>query len=313
MSAADLSVAIGRLRLDNPVMVAAGTFGFGEEYAGLLDVDALGALVTKGISLQPRRGNPPPRTVETPAGMLNSVGLENPGLESFIENKMPWLRSLRTAVIVNIFGSTADEYAELAGRLDAVEGIAALEVNISCPNVKRGGMAFGADPDIARQVAKRVLDNTRLPVLVKLTPNVTDIAEVAKRVASSGVDGLTLINTLSGMALDYRTGKPLLGNVIGGLSGPAIRPVAVRAVYEVARAVDIPLVGCGGICRWQDAVEFMRAGATAVQVGSATFRVPRTALECLQGVDKFLTHGGYTSVSELVGHVESVTDKESRA
>ncbi len=312
MSAADLSVAIGRLRLANPVMVASGTFGFGEEYSGLLDVDALGALVTKGISLEPRRGNPPPRTVETPAGMLNSVGLENPGVESFIENKMPWLRTLRAAVIVNIFGSSAAEYAELAGRLDAVEGIGALEVNISCPNVKHGGMAFGADPEIAAKVAKQVLDNTRLPVLVKLTPNVTDITEVARRVAAAGVDGLTLINTLRGMALDYRTGKPLLGNVIGGLSGPAIRPVAVRAVYEVARAVEIPLVGCGGICCWQDALEFMRAGATAVQIGSATFRFPSTALECLQGVEKFLTHGGYTSVAELVGPIESATDEGNR-
>jgi len=296
----DMAVAIGRLRLANPVMVASGTFGYGEEYASLVDVDSLGALVTKGVSLLPRQGNPAPRIAETPSGMLNSIGLQNPGIDFFIQEKLPWLRGLKTRVIVNILGNTVEEYAALAKRLDAVEGVDALEVNISCPNVDRGGIAFGSDPALAYDVAKQVRAHTGKPVLVKLSPNVTDLVAVAVRVAETGVDGLTLINTVRGMAVDYRTGRPLLGNVIGGLSGPAIRPIAVRAVYEVSKALDIAIVGSGGVVEWRDAVEFMRAGASAVQVGSANFRNPKAAIEVLHGLGEYLKQNNHISARELV-------------
>ena len=305
MSTVDLAVSIGRLKLENPVMVASGTFGYASEYAGFIDVDALGAVVTKGISLQPSPGNPAPRTVETPAGMLNAIGLQNPGLEVFIKEKMPFLRKLRARTIVNFFGSTVEDYAELAGRLDKVDGVDALEVNISCPNIKAGGLVFGSDPDTAARVAAEVRRKTGKPVLVKLTPNVTDLVSIARAVAATGVDGLTLINTLRGMAIDPVSGKALLGNVIGGLSGPAIRPVAVRAVYEVAQALDIPIVGCGGIVAWPDAVEFLRAGACALQVGSATFRNPAAALEVLRGLEAFLQEAGHQKVGELVSTVKT--------
>lgn len=304
----DLRVQLGRLALANPVMVASGTFGFGREYEHLLDLQRLGAIVTKGLSLQPRRGNPAPRIAETPAGLLNSIGLENPGLAVFLEEKLPWLRRQQPAVVVNIFGTTVAEYAELAARLDAVAGVDALEVNISCPNVKRGGLAFGADAGAAAEVAAAVRQATGKPVLVKLTPNVTDIVAIARRVAERGVDGLVLINTLRGMAIDINSRRPRLGNIIGGLSGPAIRPVAVRAVYEVAREVEVPLVGCGGICGWQDAVEFFLAGARAVQVGSATFRRPDTAVEVVRGIEQFLGQTGRSSVGELYGAM--IADEE---
>ena len=295
-----MAVTIGRLRLANPIIVASGTFGYGEEYASLVDVDSLGALVTKGVSLLPRQGNPAPRIAETPSGMLNSIGLQNPGIEVFIQEKLPWLRGLKTQVIVNILGNTIEEYAALAKRLDTVEGVDALEVNISCPNVNRGGIAFGSDPAVASEVAQQVRAHTGKPVFVKLSPNVTDLVAVAVRVAETGVNGLTLINTVRGMAIDYRTGRPLLGNVIGGLSGPAIRPIAVRAVYEVSKAVDIAIVGSGGVVEWRDAVEFMRAGASAVQVGSANFRNPKAAIEVLHGLGEYLNQNGHLSARELV-------------
>lgn len=304
MKAVDLTTRIGRLDLANPVMVASGTFGYGREYAGLIDVDRLGAVVVKGVSLSPRAGNPAPRTVETPAGMLNAVGLENPGLEAFVRDKLPWLAGLRTRVVVNIFGDTIEEYAELAGALDGLEGVDALEVNISCPNIERGGIAFGSDPETAARVAQAVRQRTSKPVLVKLTPNVTDIVTVAARVAATGIDGLTLINTLRGMAIDPVSGRPLLANRIGGLSGPAIRPVAVRAVYEVAGAVDVPVVGCGGITCWMDALEHIRAGACAVQVGSVTFHNPRACLEVLEGLEEFLRESDHVACRELVGTVQ---------
>jgi dihydroorotate dehydrogenase (NAD+) catalytic subunit len=305
MSKVDLAVSVGRLKLDNPVMVASGTFGYGSEYAGFVDVDALGAVVTKGISLAPTKGNPAPRTVETPAGMLNAIGLQNPGLDVFVKEKMPFLRELRAKIIVNFFGSTVEDYAELAGRLDKVDGVDALEVNISCPNIKQGGLAFGSDPQTAARVAAEVRRQTEKPVLVTLTPNVTDLVAIAGGVAATGVDGLTLINTVRGMAIDPVSGKALLGNLIGGLSGPAIRPVAVRAVYEVASALDIPIVGCGGIVDWPDAVEFLRAGACALQVGSATFRNPAAALEVLRGLEAFLEEAGHQAVGELVSTVKA--------
>jgi dihydroorotate dehydrogenase (NAD+) catalytic subunit len=304
-AAIDMAVTIGRLRLTNPVMVASGTFGYGEEYAPLIDVGSLGAIVTKGISLLPRSGNPAPRIVETPSGMLNAIGLQNPGVDAFLQEKLPSLRGLGTRVIVNILGNTPEEYAALAKRLDTVEGVDAVEVNISCPNVNQGGLAFGADPALAYEVARQVRAKTGKPVLVKLSPNVTDLVAIATRVAEVQVDGLTLINTLRGMAIDYRTGRPLLGNVIGGLSGPAIRPIAIRAVYEVSQALDIPIVGSGGIIEWRDAVEFMRAGASAVQVGSANFRNPKAAIEVLRGLEEYLKQNGNISPRELIKTVRT--------
>ncbi len=299
----DMTTHIGKLVLDNPVMVASGTFGFGEEYDGLMDVRALGAIVTKGISLEPRVGNPAPRTAETPCGMINSVGLQNPGLRGFVEHKLPWLKEVPCKVVVNILGDTVEEYATLARELDGVPGVDAMEVNISCPNVEHGGMTFGSDPQTARRVAEAVRAETDKPVLVKLSPNVTSIVQVAEAVITAEIDGLTLINTISAMAIDYATGKPLLGAITGGLSGPAIKPVAVRAVFEVARACETSIVGCGGIASWQDAVEFIRAGASAVQVGSATFRSPSSAVRVIDGLRGFLSHIDCSSCRELVGKV----------
>ncbi len=300
----DMRVQIGRLALKNPVMVASGTFGWANEYAGLVRLDALGAVVTKGVSLEPRAGNPQPRIAETAAGLLNSIGLQNPGLEAFISQKLPFLHGLDTAVVVNILGDTPEEYARLAAALDGQAGVDALEVNISCPNVRAGGIAFGSDPGAAAEVAAAVRAATRLPVLVKLSPNVTDLVAIASRVAATGVDGLVLINTLRGMAIDVWTGRPRLGNAIGGLSGPAIKPIAVRAVFEVSRAVAVPVVGCGGITGWADAAEHMRAGAVAVQVGSATFRNPAAPVEVEEGLERFLGELGLRSCRELVGTVE---------
>ncbi len=297
----DLRVSIGGLKLDNPVMAASGTFGYGREYESYMDLNKLGAIVVKGISIDPSPGNPPPRTVETPAGMLNAIGLENPGLDGFVRDKLPWLRKQRTKIIVNIYGKTIEEYAELAERLDDLDGVDALEVNISCPNVKSGGIAFGSDPVTAARVASAVRSHTQKPVLVKLSPNVTDLVAIASEVAETGVDGLVLINTLRGMAIDPISGRPLLGNLIGGLSGPAIRPIAVRAVFEVSRKVSIPIVGCGGIVEWPDAVEHIRAGAWAVEVGSATFRNPRASLDVLEGLERFLSQMNFASCQELVG------------
>jgi len=303
MSAPDLKVKLGKLTLPNPVMVASGTFGYGKEYDGILDVGLLGAVVTKGVSLAPRQGNPPPRIAETPCGMLNSIGLENPGVEAFVRDKLPWLRQRGVTVIVNVFGNTVDEYARVVRRLDPEEGVCGFEVNISCPNVKMGGIAFGSDATQAALVSRAVRESTKKTVLVKLSPNVTDLVEIASRVAETGVDGLTLINTLRAMAIDPVSGRMMLGNKIGGLSGPAIRPVAIRAVYEVSRALKLPIVGAGGIGSYLDAVEFLRAGASAVQVGSATFRNPRAAAEVLQGLIGFLEEKGLDTHRALIGAV----------
>jgi dihydroorotate dehydrogenase (NAD+) catalytic subunit len=299
-----MRVAIGRLALANPVMVASGTFGWANEYAGLVALERLGAVVTKGLSLEPRSGNPQPRIAETPAGMLNSIGLQNPGLEAFLRDKLPLIQRVPTAVLVNILGERVEDYARLARSLDGLPGVAGLEVNISCPNVSAGGIAFGADPGAAAEVASAVRSATRLPVLVKLSPNVTDLPAIARRVADTGVDGLTLINTLRGMAVDIWSGRPRLGSVIGGLSGPAIRPIAVRAVFEVSRAVGVPVIGCGGIMGWADAAEHIRAGATAVQVGSATFRDPAAAAGVVDGLRDFLIELGLGSCRELVGAIQ---------
>lgn len=300
----DLQVHIGTLTLRNPVCTASGTFGYGREFASLVDLNQLGAIIVKGISLAPRPGNPPPRIVETACGMLNAIGLENVGVERFITDKLPFLRGLATPVIVNILGDSVDDYARLAGRLAEVPGISALEVNISCPNVKKGGVAFGTDPEMAAAVTAAVRQATGLPVIVKLSPNVTDITAIARAVAEAGADALSLINTLLGMAIDIRSRKPRLANIVGGLSGPAIKPVALRMVWQVARAVTIPVIGIGGITTAEDALEFLIAGATAVQVGTANFYQPTAATEIVQGLTAYLHEQGLSSIREVIGGLQ---------
>lgn len=267
----NLARELAGIKIKNPVMVASGTFGWGREYADYLDLNQLGAIVTKSITLQPREGNPPPRIVETPAGMLNSIGLQNEGVEYFLREDLPWLAKFDTPTIVNIAGESEEEYAELARRLDQAEGVKGIEINISCPNVAKGGMAFGVDPAETKKIVAAVRKATRLPLIAKLSPNVTDITLIAKAAVEAGADALSLINTLVGMSLDTRTGQSRLGRQTGGLSGPAIRPIALRMVYETARAVKVPIIGIGGIMTGQDAAEFLLAGARAVQVGTANF------------------------------------------
>ena len=300
-TAPDLRVDLGPLSLANPVMTASGTFGYGAEFSALVDLRRLGAIVVKGISLAPRPGNPPPRIVETACGMLNAIGLENVGLKRFVSDKMPWLRTLRSPVIVNILGDSVEEYAELAGALSAVPGISGLEVNISCPNVKKGGVAFGTVPDMAAAVTRAVRAASDLPLIVKLSPNVTDIVPMARAVADNGADAISLINTLIGMAIDVRTRRPRLANVIGGLSGPAVKPVALRMVWQVASAVRIPVIGIGGIGTAEDAIEFLLAGASAVQVGTANFYNPAASMDILDGLAAWLREQGETSVRAVIG------------
>jgi len=297
----DLRVALGPLALANPVMTASGTFGYAAEFANLVRLNRLGAVVVKGISLEPRAGNPPPRIVETAAGMLNAIGLENVGVKRFISDKMPYLRTCGCRIVVNILGDSIDDYAALAGHLSAVAGIDALEVNISCPNVKKGGVAFGTAPEMAAAVTRAVKQETDLPVIVKLSPNVTDIVVMARAVAESGADALSLINTLIGMGIDARTRRPRLANVIGGLSGPAIKPVALRMVWQVASAVSIPIIGIGGIGTAEDAIEFLLAGATAVQVGTANFYNPGATEQIIDGIADYLRQQGESSVQAIIG------------
>ena len=289
------------LRLANPVMVASGTFGYGSEYARLVDIQQLGAIVSKGVTLRPRRGNPQHRTVETPAGMLNSIGLQNIGVRAVVREKAPTWAQWTVPVIVNVAGETVEQYAAVAERLDGVPGVAGLEINISCPNVSAGGMEFGRDPRSAASVTRAVKDSTGLPVIVKLTPNVGNVVEIAKAVVEAGADALTLINTLLGMSIDVYQRRPALATVMGGLSGPAIKPVALRMVYQVARAVQVPLIGCGGIASATDALEFIMAGATAVQVGTATFSRPQAALEIISGLRSFLREQNVATIDEIVG------------
>jgi len=303
-SESDLQVCIGSLRLKNPVMTASGTFGYGREFASLVDLNRLGAIIVKGISLQPRPGNPPPRIIETACGMLNAIGLENVGVERFITEKIPYLREIDSPLIVNILGDSIDDYANLAARLDRVDGVAALEVNISCPNVKKGGVAFGTDPEMAAAVTRAVRQATSLPVIVKLSPNVTDITVIAKAVEDAGADALSLINTLLGMAVDISNRKPILANIVGGLSGPAIKPVALRMVWQTARSVQIPVIGIGGIGTAEDALEFLIAGATAVQVGTANFYQPTAATDILAGLADFLHNQGIASISEVINSLQ---------
>lgn len=289
------------LRLQNPLMVASGCFGYGLEYARLIDVERLGAIVSKGTTLRSRVGNPPPRLAETPAGMLNSIGLQNPGVGAVVAEYAPLWAQWSIPVIVNIAGETVEEYAELAWRLDEVVGVAGLEVNVSCPNVQAGGIAFGVDPQAAAAVTGAVRRATTLPVLVKLTPNVTDIVAVAEAVVEAGADGLTLINTLRGMAIDVEARRPLLPRGIGGLSGPAIRPVALAMVYQVAGAVDVPIVGVGGICSARDALAFFLVGATAVQIGTACFLDPQAPLVILEDLVAWMESAGVETVVSIVG------------
>ncbi len=295
-----LQVTLAGLPLRNPVMTASGTFGYGREYNDLVDLSRLGAIVVKGVSLTPWAGNPPPRVAETPAGMLNAIGLQNAGVEHFIECDLPWLAARGPAVIVNIAGKTVEEYAGVAGRLDSAAGVAALEVNISCPNIKEGGLSFGTDPGAAAAVVAAVRAATRLPVIAKLSPNVTDITVMARAVAAAGADAISLINTLLGMAIDVERRRPLLGNIMGGLSGPAIRPVAVRMVWQVYEEVQVPIIGMGGIMCTRDALEFILAGASAVAIGTATFRHPETALEIVTGLENYCRQE-QVHISALVG------------
>lgn len=301
----DLSVQLGPLRLKNPVMAASGTFGYGEEYADFAAPERLGALVVKGISLDPRAGNPPPRLVETPAGMINAIGLENVGLASFLETKLPYLRARGATVIVNIFGNILEEYGELAARLDAVPGIAAIEINISCPNVKQGGMVFGTDPVMAGRVVQAVRSATSLPVITKLTPNVTRIGDIARAVVDAGSDIVSCINTVAAMAVDVFTRRPKLANIVGGLSGPAVKPIALRCVYEVTRAVSCPVIGLGGIASARDALEFLLIGARAVQVGTANFANPRACLDILDGMERFLEVERLGSIEDYIGSLDT--------
>ena len=289
------------LFLDNPVMTASGTFGYGTEYSKLFDIQRLGAIICKGTTLKPREGNPQPRLVETAYGVINSIGLQNIGVKALIKEKAPVWAGWRVPVIVNIAGDTVEEYGKLAQELDGVEGIRGIEVNISCPNVKAGGAAFGADAESAAAVTKAVKAATSLPIMIKLTPNAGDIVGVARAVVDAGADAVSLINSVKGMAIDIKTRRPTIGNVTGGLSGPAIKPLALALVYEVAGAVKVPVIGCGGIATAQDALEFIMAGASAIQVGSATFRNPRASLDVLEGIRSFMEKEGIKKLGEIIG------------
>jgi len=300
----DLSVNIGGMDLKNPVMTASGTFGYGREFADFFDVSRLGAVVVKGLSLQPSKGNRPPRIVETPCGMLNAIGLENVGIDAFVSDKLPYLRNISVPVVANIYGQSMDAYEALAARIEDEPGIDGIEINISCPNVKAGGVAFGIDPSAVHKVVGLVRRKTAKPVMVKLSPNVTDIVAIAKKAEEAGADSLSLINTITGMAIDIQTRKPKLANITGGLSGPAIKPVALRMVWQVAGAVGIPVVGIGGIMGAADAIEFFMAGASAVQVGTANFVNPAACVEILEGIEAFLAQKGISRMGDIIGTVD---------
>lgn len=299
--AVGLGVKIGPLELKNPVMTASGTFGYGLEFEPFVDLSRLGAVVVKGLSLEPRPGNPPPRIVETAGGMLNAIGLQNIGIRAFIQEKMPHLRQLDATVLVNIFGETIDEYRRVAAMLDPVAGIAGIEVNISCPNVKKGGIAFGADPDMAADVTRQVRRETKLPLIIKLTPNVTDITEIAFAAEAAGADAISLINTVTGMSVDIETRRPRLANVTGGLSGPAIKPIAMRMVWQTAQALKIPVIGAGGIRTAADAIEFLITGASAVEIGTANFINPSVTIDVLEGIQEYMARHQIKHMKDLIG------------
>ena len=301
----ELSVDIGGLQLQNPVLTASGTFGYAREFEHLVDLNRLGAIIVKGLSLAPTKGNPPPRIAETPCGMLNAIGLENVGLEAFVTEKLPFLQTLSPPLIVNIYGKLEDDYTRLAERIEDVAAISGIEVNISCPNVKAGGMAFGVDPQAAFGVIQAVRKQTSKFLIVKLSPNVTDITEIARAVEDAGADCISLINTLTAMAIDIETRRPRLANITGGLSGPAIKPVALRMVWQVARIAKVPIIGIGGIMTAEDALEFIIAGASAVQVGTANFINPHVTTDIIDGIEKFLADRKIAKISDLIGTLET--------
>jgi len=303
-SSVDLSVKLGRLELPNPVLAASGTFGYGREMERLVDLSRLGGIIPKTVTWQPRMGNRPPRTIETAAGMLNSIGLDNDGLEAFIEHHLPYLRSLGTPLIASIAGRTREEFQQMCARMGEMQGVAAIELNISCPNVS-GGVDFGTDAGLCEEVVSGCRASCEKPLLAKLTPNVTSIVEIARAAARGGADALSLINTCLGMAVDWRKRAPILGNVLGGLSGPAIKPIALRCVYQVARAVDIPIVGVGGIATLDDVMQFLVAGASAIQLGTVNFYQPGISMEVLDRLPTAIASLGAGSVSEIVGTIQT--------
>lgn len=305
MNIPDLRVDIGGLNLENPVMTASGTFGYAREFESYIDLNRLGGIIVKGLSLLPAKGNPPPRIVETACGMLNAIGLENVGIDAFLRDKLPFLARLRPPVIANIYGKTVDEYAQLAGRLESADAVKGIEVNISCPNVKQGGVVFGSDPRIAAEVVRAVRRKTTKHLMVKLSPNVTDITVIAQAAEDAGADSLSLINTITGMAVDLATRRPKLANITGGLSGPAIKPIALRMVWQTARVVKIPIIGVGGIMTAMDALAFLMVGATAVQIGTANFVSPTSTVEIVDGIAAWLQGEGIDDVKKLIGTLKT--------
>jgi dihydroorotate dehydrogenase (NAD+) catalytic subunit len=304
MQRPDMTVELAGIKMRNPVMTASGTFGYGAEFADYMNLESIGAMITKGLSLKPKAGNATPRIVETPGGMLNAIGLQNVGIDAFISQKLPYLKKVATPVIVNVYGNTLEEYGEVASRLDGLPGVAGVEVNISCPNVKQGGIVFGTDPQAAREVVSLVKKNTSKPLIVKLSPNVTDVVLMARACADAGADALSLINTLTGMAIDLERRRPILANVTGGLSGPAIKPVALRMVWQVAKSVKLPIIGIGGIMNARDALEFILAGATAVEVGTASFLDPSAAQTIARDMEQYLVDNGIASIASMIGALE---------
>lgn len=299
-----LNTKIGSLELKNPVMTASGTFGYGTEYADFMDISRLGAIIVKGTTLNPRQGNPYPRMAETPSGMLNAVGLQNKGVDYFVDHIYPEVRKIQTNIIVNVSGSCIDDYVQTAGIINTLDDIPAIELNISCPNVKQGGMAFGVKPESAAQVVEAVRKAYDKTLIVKLSPNVTDITEIARAVEGAGADSVSLINTMLGMAIDAEKRKPILSTVTGGMSGPAVKPVALRMVWQTAKAVKIPVIGLGGICSATDAIEFLLAGASAIQIGTANFIDPSISEKVIDGIEEYLNRHGFTSVQEIIGALE---------
>ena len=299
-----LKTKIGSLELKNPVMTASGTFGYGTEYADFMDINRLGAIIVKGTTLNPRQGNPYPRMAETPSGMLNAVGLQNKGVDYFVDHIYPVVSKFQTNVIVNVSGSSIEDYAQCASIINTLDCIPAIELNISCPNVKQGGMAFGVKPESAAQVVSAVRKAYDKTLIVKLSPNVTDITEIARAVEGAGADSVSLINTMLGMAIDAERRKPILSTVTGGMSGPAVKPVALRMVWQVAKAVKIPVIGLGGICSATDAIEFLLAGASAIQIGTANFIDPSISEKVVDGIEEYLVRHGFNSVQEIIGALE---------
>jgi len=299
-----LNTKIGSLELKNPVMTASGTFGYGTEYADFMDINRLGAIIVKGTTLNPRQGNPYPRMAETPSGMLNAVGLQNKGVDYFVDHIYPEVRKFQTNVIVNVSGSSIEDYAQCASIINTLDDIPAIELNISCPNVKQGGMAFGVNPESAAQVVSAVRKAYDKTLIVKLSPNVTDITEIARAVEGAGADSVSLINTMLGMAIDAEKRKPILSTITGGMSGPAVKPVALRMVWQTAKAVKIPVIGLGGICSATDAIEFLLAGASAIQIGTANFIDPAISEKVVDGIADYLQRHNFNSVQEIIGALE---------